>query len=408
MITPRPYQQESIDIGYSFMTDKGGKRGGLQVLPTGSGKSITIAGIAMKLGEPLLVFQPSVEILYQNYHKLRAFGYGHAPAIYSAKAGKKQIAPITFATIGSAINNFDLFKDFRYIIIDEAHLVNSEGITRGDHENMSMFASFISRLNKPKVIGLTATPYRLASNRMGSEMRFLTRTKEKMFDDLIYYVQRRALFEMGYLAPMNYYAMPDGIDPSKMKLNSTGSDFEKRSYREHTHDIHLPDKAADIANRMLKKRNSLLVFTRFVEEAHEIAMQVPGMVVITGETHKDERKEMVDAFKAGQIRSVANVGTMTTGFDHPALDGILVARDMMSLSLWDQMVGRGARPHPSKTECWVTDLGKNIARFGHMYDQEITKDHKGHWVVRSRGRQLTNVIFGKNQMRKQAHATNPS
>ena len=85
----------------------------------------------------------------------------------------------------------------------------------------------------------------------------------------------------------------------------------------------------------------------------------------------------------------------TTGFDYPALEAVLTGRDTMSLALWDQMTGRAARPHPDKKEAWITDLGKNVRRFGHMYDQEIGKDEKGRWMVHSKGRQLTNVLFGK-------------
>lgn len=395
MITLRPYQEKSVSIGLDYFKDKSSKGGALQVLPTGSGKSLTIGGIAMGLDEPLLVFQPSTEILYQNYNKLRAFGYGHAPAIFSASAGKKQIAPITFATIGSAINNIDLFKHFKYVIIDEAHQVNSEGTSRDNHDDMSMYGEFLTKLNKPKVMGLTATPYRLASNSMGSEMRFLTRTKERLFHDLIYYVQRKELYDAGFLAKMEYYRMPGGIEPSKMKYNSSGSDYNVESYKAHTAEIHLPDKIAEVANRMLKVRKNLLVFTRFVEEAMYVADRVPGMVVVTGKTHKDQRKEWIDGFRLGQIKSVANVGTMTTGFDYPALEAVLTGRDTMSLALWDQMTGRAARPHPDKKEAWITDLGKNVRRFGHMYDQEIGKDEKGRWMVHSKGRQLTNVLFGK-------------
>ena len=90
---------------------------------------------------------------------------------------------------------------------------------------------------------------------------------------------------------------------------------------------------------------------------------------------------------------VANVGVLTTGFDYPELDTVVMARPTMSLAMWYQIVGRAIRPHPSKECGWIVDLCGNIKRFGEVSDLRLFDSGNGKWAVFSNGRQLTNVRF---------------
>ena len=193
----RDYQQKASDAAVSFFNNKAKKTNAIMVLPTGSGKSLIIADIAARLDGHTLVFQPSKEILEQNFKKLCSYGILDC-SIYSASFGRKEISRITFATIGSVINHPDLFSHFQSIIIDECHLVNpKEG----------MYKTFLELL-KCKVLGLTATPYRLSSSQeFGSMLKFITRTRPAIFKDVIYHVQVSTLLDMGYLTKLNYYSM---------------------------------------------------------------------------------------------------------------------------------------------------------------------------------------------------------
>ena len=121
----RDYQKYASQAAVkAFKSNK--KSNGILILPTGSGKSLVIADIASKLKDPLLVFQPSKEILEQNFAKLQSYGTFDC-GCYSASVGSKNIRRITFATIGSVMNHKDDFAAFRNILIDECHLVNSKG-----------------------------------------------------------------------------------------------------------------------------------------------------------------------------------------------------------------------------------------------------------------------------------------
>lgn len=349
-----------------------------------------IADIASRLEGHTLVFQPSKEILEQNYLKLCSYGVLDC-SIYSASFGRKEISRITFATIGSVVNHPELFQHFKNIIIDECHLVNpKEG----------MYKSFLSML-KCKVLGLTATPYRLSSSRdFGSMLKFITRTRPCVFSEVIYQVQISTLLDMGYLAKVNYYPMsPAGWNEGHLQINTTGADYTDKSVVREYERVDLYGWLVSIINRLLHnrktgiKRKGILVFTRFLKEAEQLTWSVPGTAVVSGNTPKKEREEILEAFRSGKIPVVVNVGVLVCGFDYPELDTVVMARPTMSLALYYQIVGRCIRPHPSKDASWFIDLCGNVKRFGEVKDLRLFDGGNGKWAVYSNGRQLTNVRF---------------
>ena len=111
-------------------------------------------------------------------------------------------------------------------------------------------------------------------------------------------------------------------------------------------------------------------------------------------TGKADREHILEAFKNGSINVVANVGVLTTGFDYPELNTVVIARPTMSLALYYQMVGRGIRPYPGKIG-WVVDLCGNYDRFGRVEDLHVGYKKQGLWAVYSGNRQLTNVWIKK-------------
>jgi len=382
----RDYQEAAVSAAVSFLKSPV-KHNAIEVLPTGSGKSLIIANIVKELGEPVLIFQPSKEILEQNLSKLESYGY--RAAVYSASKGRTEISNITFATIGSVVNKKELFANFRYIIVDECHGVNAKE---------GMYKTFLNALTDygARVLGLTATPYRLASNSFGSELRFLTRTRPKVFSEMIYHVQNKQLFDSGYLAKIEY-ATSNGFDRSRLKVNSTGADFTDESVQTQLWASNLPDKLVQVIKREMNQRKNILVFTRFVDESRYLVSNIHNSTIVTGETHKKEREKIINGFKAGDIPVVCNVGVLTTGFDYPELETVIIARPTMSLALYYQMIGRGTRPHPEKEYLRVIDMCGNYESFGKVEDLEICDEGNGKWFVGSKGKQLTNIIADNNK-----------
>lgn len=382
---------------------------GLEVLPTGSGKSLVVADIANRLNGDTLVLQPNKEILAQNYEKMCS--YGKECSIYSASMKHKDISKITFATIQSVMNDIDSFDHFRNIIIDEAHRVNpKEG----------QYVDFIKK-TKRKVLGLTATPYILGSTRVpvkgpdgkviknvfdepemqrGAILRFLTRMKPKVFKELLYYCQVWDLLQQGYLAEVKYYDVtPQSFLDARSKLqrNTTGMDYDVDSVQRSFRYVGMYSYLVSIVRRLLNAgRKHVLVFCHTLSEAEGLTGCFQNCAYVSGETNQNERDRILQEFKAGTIRVVANVGVLTTGFDFPALDTVVMARPTMSLAMYYQIVGRLLRPYQGK-EPWFIDLCGNVRRFGHVEHLWLTCPSAGEWQVKGYidgiWTQLTNIFF---------------
>lgn len=374
----RVYQDEAVAAGVAFMLD-GSRKNGIIVAPTGCGKTVILSRLAAELGEPLLVFGPSREIVQQNAEKLRYYGFN--PSIYSASLNRKQVgSEVVLATIGSTVNYPELFTDYRHVVVDEAHVVNPK---------QGMYRQFFDALGDIKILGLTATPYRMATNSYGTELRWLTRTKPRIFHDVVFYIQNSDLFAEGYLAKLEYQVVK-GFNKNRLKVNSTGAEYTDDSVQQHLFEIGFDQKIEKVVRRLLEVgRKSILVFTRFVQEAERLAAALGGAVV-TAKTPKADREAVLRDFKAGRIQVVSNVGVLSVGFDYPELDTVVLGRPTLSLSVYYQQVGRGIRPHPSKESAWIVDMVGLVEQFGKIEQLTI---HEDPWCIRSGDRQLTNAYL---------------
>ena len=403
----RDYQTEASDAAVRFFSVKS-KNHGIEVLPTGSGKSLIIADIAHRLEGDTIVLQPNREILEQNYKKMCSYGVEDC-AIFSASFNKKDIGRITFATIRSAANQMDRFAHFQNVIIDECHWVNPKG---------GQYIDFIKAADR-KVLGLTATPYRLASTSQpvkdekgkvqtdlfgdpvmerGAVLRFITRTNPKVFKDVIYLCQVGDLLKRGYLAKLKYYDVTPGCFLQKnIKRNTTGMDFDNDSVVENFQRVNMYSYLVNIVRRLQKAgRMSILVFSHSVSEAYALKSAIVNCECVTGTTPDAERSSILRRFKAGEVQVVVNVGVLTTGFDYPELETVVLGRPTMSLALYYQMVGRAIRPCEGK-DAWIVDLCGNFDRFGRVENLWVDQSKAGMWrvngFVNGHWKQLTNIFF---------------
>ena len=379
--TLRPYQEQAVDLGAKALM--GSSVPGIEVLPSGSGKSLVIANIVKRLDGPCIVFQPSKEILEQNYAKLVA--YGEYPSVFSASLGKKQIGDITLATIGSVIRRLNQFKYFRYVIMDECHLTNAKG---------GMYETFLSS-GDYRILGLTASPYRMVTDGFGGTiLKFLTRTRPRIFEDVVYYVQNKELFDAGYLAKLEYYPVK-GFNRGALRYNSTGADFTDESVLRHFKSINFADRVVDVIQRLLKAgRKNILVFTRFVHESQQLIQAIPEAQMVSATSTDKEREEVIGNFRSGKTKVVCNVSVLSVGFDYPELETVVLARPTLSLGLYYQMLGRCVRPHPEKQSAWIVDMCENQKMFGKIEDLHLDSNGGVKWIVTSNGRQLTNIYYG--------------
>lgn len=353
----RNYQDDSVNVGIEILSSTKARRE-LLVLPTGAGKSIVIAKIVEQISEPVIILQPSKELLEQNYSKFIAVG-GKA-SIYSASAGVKEIGHVTFATIGSIKKEIVNLKKLGKVkvIIDEAHI----GVKSG-----SQLRDFLKTLNVNNTLGLTATPFVLQSSMNGAELKMLTKIKGKLFTTIAYVHQMNTMLSDNYWTPIEYRVIEQ--DDEFLKVNSSGSDYTEDSMRKFYEGNDLNSQIVDnVSYRLSEGSKSILVFVPTIEEAVLLSSKMQGSEAVSSLTPKKERDRIIEGFKNGEIHVVINVGILTTGFDYPELDTIILARSTMSFALYYQMIGRGVRIHNDKTKTVVIDLSENYNRFGKVED----------------------------------------
>lgn len=385
MYNLREYQQEAVtDIINYFKKET---KPGIAILPTAAGKSLIIAELIKQMGDPpSLVLQPSKELLEQNYEKY--IKQGGEASLYSASVGVKEIDHITYATPGSIAKIPEEFSHIRFVIIDECHLGTGEG---------SMIDKFVSSLDPSvKVIGLTATPIKLKnySTFAGnfSQLNILTRMRPKFFSKFAHVTQIQTLYEENFLTPLRYTTY--NFDRSALKIR--GSDFDDNSASKALQEQGMIDFAINLIRESLKRgKKKILVFTPTVADSYALQKDIPGLEVVSSQTKKKERTAIVDGFKSGRIKVVSNYGTLTTGFDAPELDLIIMLRPTQSYALYYQMLGRGIRIAPGKTVCDVVDLSGNYKVFGDIKDMVI-ENYEGYgWGMFVKDHLITGIPIGQ-------------
>jgi len=247
----------------------------------------------------------------------------------------------------------------------------------------------------------TATPYRLVTDGYGGSMlKFLTRTRPRIFKDVIYYIQNKTLFDAGYLSPLEYVNI-GGFDISQVKLNTTGADFDDNSLKRYFNIINHTDRVTEVVKDLLNNkshpRKGIIVFNRFVKEAQDIKDRLGNnnAEILTATTKKKDRTQIIKYFRNGNLKVILNVNILGIGFDYPELDTIVLASPTMSLAAYYQRIGRAIRPHPDKDKALIIDLCDNYNRFGKIEDLTFN-ENKGLYFISSKERQLTNVYYGKD------------
>lgn len=359
MTSLRDYQQRAIDQLYRWFGD-GGKGNPCMVLPTGSGKSHIVAELCKDALQNwpetrVLMLTHVRELIQQNAEKMRQHWPGAPMGIYSAGLGKRNLSePITFAGIQSVRNKAQQIGHVDLIIVDECHLIG-HGETGGYRELIGSLTVINPHL---RVIGLTATPYRLGHG--------MITEKPALFDALIEPVSIEELIYKGHLAPLRSKVTKEKL--STENLHKRGGEFieseMQAAFDTDQHNTAVVDEVISLAGN----RKAWLCFCAGVDHAQHIAEEINrrGIVAacVNGNTPKKERDDIIKAFKAGRIRALTNANVLTTGFDYPDIDLIAMLRATMSPALYVQMAGRGLRPKSHTDHCLVLDFAGVIETHG--------------------------------------------
>ena len=357
------YDYQKTAINSIFRAWKEGMGAPLVVLPTGSGKSYIIAGIIYqikrlaKTERKILVMAHRQELLQQNSNvlsrALTAMGLPNEIGIYSSGLGAKSLKEnVIFAGVQSLFREPEL-PDFDIAIIDEAHLI--------PHGGQGMYRQIISKLNEKKrvnYLGLTATPGRL-------EGGHLCEGDDAFFDDIVYELPIDKLIEMGKLVqPIFPFINGNSIEENYNDLLGSTLKEQERVVIDKDH----VEKVINDALELGKDRESWMIFATRRNHAKLLFDKLRGKYInceiVLGDTPKNKREQIIKGHKNGNIKAVVNCGVLTTGYDNPMLDFIVIDRIIQSASLFSQIVGRGMRTFEGKTDCLIIDYGNNALRHG--------------------------------------------
>lgn len=370
----RDYQREAHDAAITWARTSLDPC--LITAATGAGKSHIVASVATQLHimsqRPVLCLQPSGELTTQNARKLmQAFlssGVSSPPvSVYSASAGQKSLRhPIVFATPGTAKSGLRVLREAGAIIVDEAH-----GITPSVRGIIDAITEHNPRV---RVIGLTATPYRLdtgliyATDANGMPVD-ASMTRDPYFVRMVAETGAQRLLDHPdgpYLTPP--VIAPIGaeayeIDGLVVRKKGFGVEIDKAS--EAKVFAGQGRKTAAIVADVVERTRHLhcgLIFAASIEHGREILASLPpgSAELVHGGMTRSERAQALRRLHEGRIKWIVNRDILTVGYDEPRIDHIVLMRHTESAGLLQQIIGRCLRLYPGKTAAYIYDYAGNI------------------------------------------------
>ena len=299
-----------------------------------------------------------------------------------AVPGAKRLVRVTHhePAGGSVVFNLQISGHPTYfangVLVHNCHMIPSDG--------EGMYRHFIADAKQVnphlRVIGLTATPYRMKSGQICGP--------ENILNAVCYEVGVRELVREGYLCPLTTKAGRQKVDTANLRVR--GGEYLAGDVEDLMDQDALVEAACTEIVEYARDRGACLIFAsgihhgkhvvRVLAEQHDVEC---GFVC--GETPDRERDEVLARFRGGDhgglferrpLKYLCNVNVLTTGFDAPNIDCVAMLRPTLSPGLYYQMVGRGFRMHPGKKDCLVLDFGGNVLRHGPV-DQVTIKERTG-------------------------------
>lgn len=354
--TLRDYQIEGKAKIYQMWTQM---RSIIYQMPTGTGKTklfVSIArdlfdwGAQRKTAVKILFLAHRIELLDQISENL-GIKYNLAHAMIASQNREQKNYPLQIASVQTLIRRLDRWadKDFDVIIIDEAHHVKADS-----------YKKILRAFPRAKVLGVTATPYRMSHESFRPE-----------FDELITSAPVAKFIKDKWLCDYEYYS----IRPEsriQMDINSISRFALDGDY--------LDEAAADILDKDEIRAGIVSTYERYakgkkgiiytITKAHNVHICSQFIakgykaVAIDDKTPAETRKQYVDDFRRGKIEIICNVNIFSEGFDCPDLEFIQLARPTKSLSMYLQQVGRGLRLAEGKDKLIILDNVGLYNRFG--------------------------------------------
>lgn len=381
-VSLRPYQQEAVDNVISHI--KTTISSCMIILPTGSGKSVVVASIAnwvwSHTGKRVLCIAPTSELVVQN--RLRFLSLTGEPAsMFSAKAGPKNLRhPVVFGSPVTIKNSIEMFGDkYGAVIIDEC-----DGIT----PTIKFIINEMKRRNpKLRIIGMTATPYRLGTGYIYKEHYIDGPTDEETaiepyYDKVVYELEAKFLIENGFLTPPVTEHVEEEYDTSGLEKDKLGRYTNASVERAMVGKGRKTSRIVEDIVRRSANRRGTMIFASTKKHAMEIMESLPpgSFSCVFGDMPTADRNKAISDFKSQKVKYIVNQNILTVGVDVPHCDHIAVMRATESPRLYQQIIGRGTRLYEGKENFLVSDYAGNIERHfggtGDLFTPEIKATRK--------------------------------
>jgi superfamily II DNA or RNA helicase len=345
----RPYQSEAlVRVKEAY---KAGKRRVLVSLPTGTGKTVVFAHFpgALKMKKRLLVLAHREELLRQALDKFRAIDPELKVEIEQAGARASADAKVVVASVPTLVRSSARLHrlhpdDFSIVVVDEAHHAVAPSYRR-IFDHFGLFAAGTSRF----LVGFTATPRRGDKQGLG-----------EVFEEVCFARDLRQMIADGYLCPIRGWRVDTDLSLDEVKVRH--GDFVE-SHLARVVNTSARNSLLVKAYRELAAGRRTIVFCVDVAHAQSVheAFAEAGIrsAAVWGELPKQQRRALLAGFSQGEIDVVSNCNLLTEGFDEPRVDCVMMARPTRSKLLYAQMLGRGTRLHPHKTDLLVVDVADN-------------------------------------------------
>jgi superfamily II DNA or RNA helicase len=325
----------------------------LYQLPTGGGKTVIFSAIAKQYlqewGKRVLILTHRIELSVQTSHQLLAIGVKNKIINSEVKTIEDQLDCDCYIAMVETLNNRlqdnqDFIENVGLVIVDEAHY--------------NSFRKIFQYYGNSSILGVTATP--LSSNK--------TLPLKDHYHKLITGESIAGLIKMGYLADAESYNYD--VNLHGLKIGNNG-DFTISSSDVVYSNFFMQEKLL-FAYEEVALGTKTLIFNAGIETSihvFELFKKHKYKVKHLDSTFSDkDRKDTLKWFKETPDAILTSVGILTTGFDEPSVQTIILNRATRSLTLYHQMIGRGSRSIPGKTNFQVIDLGNNVRRFGYWQD----------------------------------------
>lgn len=349
----RDYQIKAVEKCFQSHTNT------VIACPTGSGKTAILGGICQHIinkdsEAKILVVSHIQEILKQDFEALTNFISGDILGLYSAGIGFRYVNQITVAGVQSCYNK-GLFNDCSHIIIDEAHLIPLEG--------NGMYRTLLKDFSG-RVIGLTATPFRLGKGYIYGE--------DRIFKNLCYDLTKldnfNKLISDGWLSNIYSYDTTATLDTSGLK--TIAGDFSIKDMTDKFNRSKITRKCIKELLKVSGDYKKILVFCIDIKHSEDVSSMMNQYNIKTKPVHSKmkNRDVIIEELRTGEIKAISNVDVLTTGFDDPEIDLIVMLRPTKSPVIHVQTIGRGLRIADGKKHCMVMDFAGNTKRLGPIND----------------------------------------